>query len=258
MPRTRRFAGRLYQPQNLPSRGLPDDADLWIDALKAGAHEFLFDDQMLYASAALRGVIVARENYETWGHERDAGATDETEWMVSEAVKVAWRGRHPATVALWRACEGAARDALSAPGVVCPAGPRLAFRAVGHEGRNYLLCRLPSSRFLVYFDPALAEDGSLSYMGVNQITRQWSRVGTFGGKFVENAAQSVARDVLCHSMPAAEAEGYPIVLTVHDELVAETADGTGEALAAIMSRVPPWAEGLPLSAEGETMERYRK
>lgn len=59
--RTRRWAGRDYQPQNLPSRGLPKTAqvDAYIAALKAGAHDVLFDDLMLYGAAALRGVVIA-------------------------------------------------------------------------------------------------------------------------------------------------------------------------------------------------------
>ena len=59
--RTRRWAGRKFQPQNLPSRGLPAEAliDAYIDALKAGCHRDMFDDLMLYGAAALRGVVVA-------------------------------------------------------------------------------------------------------------------------------------------------------------------------------------------------------
>lgn len=59
--RTRRWAGRIFQGQNLPSRDLPDDVDLYIAALKAGVHDMLFDDLMLYGAAALRGLIVAEE-----------------------------------------------------------------------------------------------------------------------------------------------------------------------------------------------------
>lgn len=59
--RTRRWAGRKFQPQNLPSRGLPgpEQIEQYIEALKAGAHDLIFDDLMLYGAAALRGVVVA-------------------------------------------------------------------------------------------------------------------------------------------------------------------------------------------------------
>mgnify|MGYP006897423530 CR=1 FL=1 len=51
----------LFQPHNLPSRGLPPQksVDTYIEALKHGVHDILFDDLMLYGSAALRGVLVA-------------------------------------------------------------------------------------------------------------------------------------------------------------------------------------------------------
>lgn len=78
---------------------------------------------------------------------------------------------------------------------------------------------------------------------------------------VHNCTQAFARDVLAHNMPAIEAEGYRIVLSVHDELLTETPDTpefNSDHLAALMSTVPPWAEGLPLAAAGFETYRYRK
>ena len=59
--RTRRWAGRLFQPQNLPSRGLPKPEEIadYIEHLKAGTHALFFDNLMLYGAAALRGCVVA-------------------------------------------------------------------------------------------------------------------------------------------------------------------------------------------------------
>ena len=78
----------------------------------------------------------------------------------------------------------------------------------------------------------------------------------------ENATQAVARDVFFHGLAEAEEAGYPIVLRVHDELVAEVPvsdpELTHEGLAACMSKLPPWAFGLPLAAAGFTATRYRK
>lgn len=58
--RTRRWAGRMFQPQNLPSRGLPKAAAIesYIEHLKAGSHDLWFDNLMLYGAAALRGIVV--------------------------------------------------------------------------------------------------------------------------------------------------------------------------------------------------------
>lgn len=78
---------------------------------------------------------------------------------------------------------------------------------------------------------------------------------------VHNCTQAFARDVLVANMPAIEAEGYEIVLSVHDELLTETPDTrefSSDRLAALMSTVPPWAKGLPLAAAGFETTRYRK
>ena len=81
------------------------------------------------------------------------------------------------------------------------------------------------------------------------------------GHLIKLAERFNARDVLAHNMPAIEAEGYRIVLSVHDELLTETPDTdeySSDTLAAHMSTVPPWAEGLPLAAAGFETTRYRK
>jgi DNA polymerase len=107
----------------------------------------------------------------------------------------------------------------------------------------------------------VGEDGTVSYMGVNQYSRKWSRIKTYGGKLVENITQAAARDVLTSNMPAIEAAGYDIVLSVHDELLTEapdTADYSHEHLSALMATNPPWAAGLPLAAAGFEAYRYRK
>ena len=77
---------------------------------------------------------------------------------------------------------------------------------------------------------------------------------------VANCTQAVARDVMAAAMPKLEAAGYPIILTVHDEVVCEVPDGHGSVLELenIMTALPAWAEGLPVAAEGFEDIRYRK
>ena len=130
----------------------------------------------------------------------------------------------------------------------------------------------------------------LTYMGVDQYTRQWKRQKTYGGKIFENAVQAGARDVFFHGMQLAmqdfgwepiydnvqladgtvgpaivmwrgtNADGC-VVLRVHDELVCEVPDAdeyTVDRLSQLMATNPPWAAGLPLAAAGFEARRYRK
>jgi len=111
-----------------------------------------------------------------------------------------------------------------------------------------------------FFCEAVKTSACVTYMGLNQQTRQWERLTSYGGKFTENICQAVARDVLAHGMKLADAAGYKIVTTVHDEIVTEISEGelNHTYLEQLMSDNPPWAEGLPLAAEGYTAKRYKK
>lgn len=137
---------------------------------------------------------------------------------------------------------------------------------------NYLHCRLPSGRLLSYYKPRIlpvrkpwTRDGepgqdSVTYMGVDAITKKWKREDTYGGKLVENVTQAIARDLLAYTMPRAEAAGYPIVLHVHDEILSETDENFGSVkeFEDIMGVLPAWAKGCPVKAEGWTGMRYKK
>lgn len=177
-------------------------------------------------------------------------------YVACEVLKSAWRAAHPATTSLWADMGTAVRQAIQRPGEVF----RVRTIAVRRDG-NWLRVRLPSGRYLCYINPEVADDGQISYMGVNQYTRQWARIQTYGGKLVENSVQAWARDVLASNMASIEQAGYEIVLTVHDELITETPDDPAfntERLAALMSTPPAWAPDVPLAAAGFETYRYRK
>lgn len=220
--------------------------DMDLDELAAAVHATA-DNSALYAAGRIYDWACKKG--------RSLGLPREI-YVACEVLKASWRGAHPQTVSLWREVGDAVRQAIRAPGV------RFSVRAlVIQRDGAWLRIRLPSGRVLCYLQPKIEGDQQITYMGVNQYTRQWARIKTYGGKLVENITQAVARDVMAANMQPIEDAGYPIILSVHDELLTETPDNAGfssDALAKLMSVVPAWAKGLPLSAAGFETYRYRK
>jgi DNA polymerase len=98
-------------------------------------------------------------------------------------------------------------------------------------------------------------------MGVDQYTRKWQRIYTFGGKLFENVCQAVARDVMAWNMFNIEKCGYETVTTIHDEVVCEapdTEDYSVDELSMLLSANPAWCKDMPLAAAGFEAYRYRK
>jgi DNA polymerase len=144
--------------------------------------------------------------------------------------------------------------------------------------KNILFMKLPSGRTLNYLRPEIRKgtkfgNDCLTYEGMDQTTKQWVRMETFGGKLVENAVQGIARDCLMDALLAVDSLGFPIVLHVHDEIVTEVAPAehsaeTGDFLLNgqeeldivlnIMKQSPVWAPDLPLNAEGGLYDFYQK
>lgn len=106
--------------------------------------------------------------------------------------------------------------------------------------------------------PIEREKEILSHMAV--VERGWARETTYGGKLVENIVQGTARDIMAAGMLAVEAAGYPVVMTVHDEVVSEIPEGCGSLaeFEGLLTQPPAWAEGCPIAAEGWIGKRYRK
>ena len=176
-------------------------------------------------------------------------------WLAIDGLKVMWREAHSKINQLWYDLDNGVRNAINNSGVVYRAG-RLAIRRDG----MWLRIRLPSGRYLCYPNPVIKGD-TIFYKGINQYSRKWQAISSYGGKFFENICQAVARDVLASNMPLIEQAGYDIVLTVHDEVICEapnTADFNADHLSSLLSTVPPWAEGLPLSSGGFESLRYKK
>lgn len=173
-----------------------------------------------------------------------------------------WREASPRVCALWRALERAAIRCVvhKTPQVSAIGGIRFEMEC------GILWMTLPSGRRIAYYG---AEYGpsrfhrdrrALSYMGVDQKTKRWGRVETWGGKLAENVTQATARDCLRDTMLALEDAGYDIRAHVHDEvIISEPRDGrTVEDVSAIMGRELPWAPGLPLRGDGYACDFYMK
>jgi DNA polymerase len=220
-----------------------------------------------------------------------------TDEEIQEVVS-AWRAAHPRTKALWYDVERAAKDVIKNPGSSFDVRGLLRFdMRTDAYGADWLRIRLPSGRYLCYKDPKVDDEGcepcegeglihdmehgspglwvrcetcdgkgrlgggQIIYKGINQYTRQWATLETYGGKLVENIVQAIARDVFMSGLRRAEEHDYPVVLRVHDELVCEVPDSSGythEVLANLMGANPGWAIGLPLAAAGFETRRYRK
>ena len=176
-------------------------------------------------------------------------------FCVCDSFKRSWRYAHPNVSSFWKELESAAI------GAIVSGNPQTCRKLILDKKGAWLRIKLPSGRFVCYPAASVDEDGKLSYMGIDQYTRKWQRIKTYGGKLVENITQAVARDVLAATMPIIENAGYQIVLTVHDEILSETPDTpdyNADHLSNMMATCPIWATGLPLAAAGFETYRYRK
>jgi len=191
---------------------------------------------------------VNREKRSKYGLSDDA-------FVACDTLKRAWRTAHPSISGYWGRLKNAVLQALNTRGQTYTT---LSLKIKATKG--WLVLTLPSGRSLCYPAPQII-DGAITYMGVDQYTRKWTRTHTHGGKLFENLCQAIARDVMAANMPAIEAAGYRIVLTVHDEIIAETPDTpdfNADNLSDLLSAPPPWALDMPLAAAGFETYRYRK
>ena len=178
----------------------------------------------------------------------------EVSFEQGENIKWTWRDANPQIVQTWENLNNAAILAVKNPGKTFKTN-KLMFRVVG----DYLYMRLPSKRKLAYFKPSVS-NGELRYMGVHTYTRQWTKCSTYGGKLLQNACEGIARDLMALAMFKLNKMKYPILGTVHDEIITEPREGFGSVkeVCAVMCEKPDWADGLPVGAVGFRGKRYRK
>lgn len=177
-----------------------------------------------------------------------------------------WRDADPNIVELWYEIEKCAHEAVRYRRRVVGTPRNLVFDC----DETFFTIQLPSGRKLFYYHPTFKQtqvgrklSNLLYYEGMNQETKQWGLIDTYGGKLTENIVQAISRDLIGYAMMNLEAEGFGITMHVHDEAIAEVPDdGHAEEylnkMIKIMSKAPDWASDLPLNAAGFTSKYYQK
>lgn len=178
---------------------------------------------------------------------------------LAELAVTTFRSTHKQVVGLWYALERACKNAINSPGQKFKAGAHLTAFTGRVADKLFLFIRLPSGRMLSYPEPRITDD-RLSFHGQIAGTQKWGRVETYGGRIAENCCQAVAADVMGVGTINATRAGHKIVMLVHDEAVRLTRGSslTLEHFIKCLTTMPAWAEGLPIVAEGNTVEFYTK
>ena len=195
---------------------------------------------------------------------RNTYGLDKFDWSGLFVTVSNWRAAHPSLVQGWWELQDAAVAAVGTPG-----SKHFAYdgRAAYVAANGFLFCQLPSKRVIAYASPRLIETGvdgrkkfQVEYDAVDSVTKQWGPQRLYGGLQCNNVVQGTARDVMVNGMFAAEGAGYPLILTVHDELLAEVPESFGsvEEFKRLMLSPIPWLHGCPLSAAAWEAKRYVK
>ena len=206
-------------------------------------------------------VLDDAERLYEWAYEnKRLGGLSHEVWIACDSVKRLWRNANTGIVKLWKTAGDACVKAIAEKGTRVPLVPEK--NVYAQMRGSWLLLRLPSGRFLCYPAARAEEDGAaFSYLGMNQYTRKWGRINTFGGKIVENLIQATACDVLSSALFRVNAAGYKPILTVHDEVLTEAPDSPDFNhlnMEGLMAQAPEWGAGLPLAADGFDSYRYHK
>ena len=176
-------------------------------------------------------------------------AEDELQPLVSM-----WRDSNPNITAYWWAVDEAVKTAIEMQ-IPQKVG------CVRFEVRSGMLfITLPSGRRLSYAKPRIGENKfggeSVTYMGIDA-NKKWSRIESYGPKFVENIVQAISRDILAYAMRTLS--HCFICGHVHDELIIECSPEVSlDAVCEQMGRTPPWLPGIELRADGYECAFYQK
>ena len=250
-----RTHGKIYEASASQMFGVP------IDLIKKGNPEYALRQKGKVAELALgyQGSTGALINMGAL----DMGIPEED---LPDIVS-RWRDANKRIRDLWYKVDAAAVQVITQGGSVGVSSIILAHEWDATQGTDYMTITLPSGRKLFYNAPRIGVNQwgnpSISYMGMDQTTKKWKRIETYGGKLVENCVQAIARDCLAQAIEHLEAAGLPVIFHIHDEVVIDIRPfADNDAMLAktveIMSRPVPWAPGLPLGADGWVGKFFKK
>lgn len=258
-----RTHGKIYEASASQMFHVP------IEKIKKGNPEYALRQRGKVAELALgyQGGVSAMRRMDT-GHNLDDLSDDEVKGIVDR-----WRETNSMIRDLWNIVDSAAVTVITNGGTqtirseTTDAVITLACELDIITGTRYMTILLPSGRKLYYPSPEIGVNRwgnpSVSYMGQNQTTKRWEKVETYGGKLVENIVQAIARDCLAIAIENLEAQGLHVVFHIHDEVVIDTPawadeDTMLETVTKIMTKPIPWAQMLPLNADGWVDKFFKK
>ncbi len=258
-----RTHGKIYEASASQMFHVP------IEKIKKGNPEYALRQRGKVAELALgyQGGVSAMRRMDV-GHNLDDLSDDEVKGIVDR-----WRETNSMIRDLWNIVDSAAITVITYGGAqtirseTTDAIITLACELDVITGTRYMTILLPSGRKLYYPSPEIGVNRwgnpSVSYMGQNQTTKRWERVETYGGKLVENIVQAIARDCLAIAIENLEAQGLHVVFHIHDEVVIDTPawadeDTMLETVTKIMTKPIPWAQMLPLNADGWVDNFFKK
>lgn len=251
-----RTHGKIYEASASQMFGVP------LERIKKGNPEYSLRQRGKVAELALgyQGGVPAMRQMDTGKLLADL-PDEEIKDIVDK-----WRNTNPKIRNLWYSFNDAAIRVIQNGGSLRVRCCTFARECDCIRGTTCMTISLPSGRKLYYVEPAVGENRwggpSITYMGVND-KNKWGRIETYGGKLVENVVQAIARDCLAQAIEHLETAGLPVVFHIHDEVVIDTAafdtnDAMLDKVVKIMSTPIPWAEGLPLGADGWVGAFFKK
>ena len=258
-----RTHGKIYEASASQMFHVP------IEKIKKGNPEYALRQRGKVAELALgyQGGVSAMRRMDV-GHNLDDLSDDEVKGIVDR-----WRETNSMIRDLWNIVDSAAITVITNGGAqtirseTTDAIITLACELDVITGTRYMTILLPSGRKLYYPSPEIGVNRwgnpSVSYTGQNQTTKRWEKVETYGGKLVENIVQAIARDCLAIAIENLEAQGLHVVFHIHDEVVIDTPawadeDTMLETVTKIMTKPIPWAQALPLNADGWVDKFFKK